>query len=97
MTVKPEEIKKIADLSHLRFDETELAEFAQEFSEIIGYVAQLETVEVEGVEPLYHVSETDETGVTRDDQVLPSLSQEEALSNARQVIDSQFRVPKVIE
>jgi aspartyl-tRNA(Asn)/glutamyl-tRNA(Gln) amidotransferase subunit C len=51
---------------------------------------------VSGVEPMTHALAAGETPL-RDDQVLPGLSPEEALSNAPARDGTCFQVPRIIE
>jgi aspartyl-tRNA(Asn)/glutamyl-tRNA(Gln) amidotransferase subunit C len=45
---------RAASLARIRLSEEELREFTPQLGRILGYVAQLQEVEVEGVEPLAH-------------------------------------------
>lgn len=97
MSIRRDEVVKIARLARLRFSPGELAEFVPQFSEIIGYVEHLEELPTEGVEPLYQALPPEEQQQDyRPDEVRPSLSSQEALQNAPESEEGQFRVPKVI-
>lgn len=93
-----EEVEKIAALAHLTFTRDELERFAQQFQQILDYVAQLEKVPTEDVAPTYHAvaGESDATPL-REDQVGTSFPLEQALSNAPDPAQDHFRVPRVIE
>lgn len=97
MSIRRDEVVKIARLARLRFSEQELDEFVPQFSNIIGYVDHLEELATEGVEPLYQALPTEEQQQEyRPDEVRPSLSCQEALANAPEAEEGQFQVPKVI-
>ncbi len=97
MSISREEVVKMARLARLNFSGQELDEFVPQFREIIDYVDHLEELPTEGVEPLYQaLAPQDQQRELRPDEVHPSLSSEEALQNAPDAKEGQFRVPKVI-
>ena len=61
---------------------------------MIEFVDKLGEVDVEGIEPLMHMS--DATNRLREDEVKGSVSREEAMKNAPESDGIYFRVPKVI-
>lgn len=89
------EVRHIATLSRLKLTDHEIHEFAAELGAILGYVRQLEQVDVEGVEPTAHAVELRD--VLRDDEVRPSLPAEHATANAPQRDGTFFQVPKVLD
>lgn len=95
--VKPEEVKKVADLAKLEFTATELSALTGELNHILGYIDQLKELDVSGVEPLENLNEEVEASVLRTDEAKPSLPVEAALSNAPKAADNYFLVPKVLE
>ena len=62
---------------------------------ILGYVAQLKSVDVTGVEPMAHPLPL--KNVLREDVVRPSLSVEQVLANAPAKDGDYFAVPKVLD
>ncbi len=98
MAITRDEVLKIAALARLHFSETELEAFTLQFERILDYVEKLKEVNVEGVPPTSHVSQVaDFEGHTiREDQVQESLSADDALANAPDAREFQFRVPKVL-
>ena len=89
------DVAKIAKLANLTITLTEEALFADQFSETIDIVNQLNEIDTKDVPPTDHV--TDVTNITRDDVVLPSLSQEEALKNAKSKHNGFFKVKAILE
>ena len=87
-------IVKLARLSRLSFDEQEKAEIRKDLQEMIGFVEKLNELNLDGVEPLVHLSE--EVNVFREDEVKGSISREEALRNAPAGDGVFFKFPKVI-
>ena len=62
---------------------------------VLAYITKLESYDVTGIAPMNHPLPT--MDVMRKDVPEPGLSQEEALSNAPQQSQGQFRTPKVVE
>jgi aspartyl-tRNA(Asn)/glutamyl-tRNA(Gln) amidotransferase subunit C len=94
MSISTEEIKKIAHLARLEFEEKELNAFSNDFNKILTWMDKLNEINTESVEPLIHVSS--ETNVMREDEVKNMLSHEEALLNAPKKDTDYFRVPKFL-
>lgn len=91
-----DDVKKLAQLSALAIDEDELYAMQADLEHILSYVAQLDAVDTEGIEPTYSVHGLET--VTRDDTVIDyDVSQERLLSNAPQQKDGSIIVPRVIE
>ncbi|MDZ7344720.1 MAG: Asp-tRNA(Asn)/Glu-tRNA(Gln) amidotransferase subunit GatC [candidate division KSB1 bacterium] len=89
-----EEVKHVAALAKLSFNEDELAKIAKELDAIVGYVEQLKELDIEGVPETSHVLNLH--NVFREDQVEPWLTPEQALQNAPAQKRGYFSVPKVI-
>ncbi|HUP26287.1 MAG TPA: Asp-tRNA(Asn)/Glu-tRNA(Gln) amidotransferase subunit GatC [Candidatus Limnocylindrales bacterium] len=51
-----DDVLKLARLARLDLTDEEVEQFAAEISSILGYVEQLQSVDVTGVEPTYQVS-----------------------------------------
>ncbi len=98
MKITSAEVWKIAELSKLHFTDRELEEFREQFQRILEYIEKLKEVNVEGVEPTSHVSLSAEfeKQVFRTDQTKESLPADEAVANAPDARQDQFRVPKVL-
>lgn len=98
MAVTTEEVRKIADLAHLRFADEELDVFVAQFQRILDYFEQLESAPTEAVDPTYHaLEEADPEAGLRSDEVRSSLDFQTAIEEAPQSGKGYFRVPKVIE
>jgi aspartyl-tRNA(Asn)/glutamyl-tRNA(Gln) amidotransferase subunit C len=86
--VDPEEVRHVADLARVDLDDEELERFTEQFGDIL-----------DAFEALDEVPETDRepelANVMRPDEVRESLSQDEALQNAPESEDGQFKGPKV--
>ncbi|RYL90969.1 Asp-tRNA(Asn)/Glu-tRNA(Gln) amidotransferase subunit GatC [Sporolactobacillus sp. THM19-2] len=93
--ISEEQVKYVANLARLSFNEEEISTFTTQLDDIIGFAEQLNELDTEGVEPTTHV--LDMHNVMRDDVVVPSLPREEALKNAPVQEDGQIKVPQIME
>jgi len=85
----------VAKLARIRVEEKDLPALASEFNTILGFIEQLNEVDVEGVEPM--VSVTPMRLKRREDRVTDGNQQEKILSNAPDAREGFFAVPKVVE
>ena len=92
------DIRKIASLAHLEVSDAEVEMYTPQMASIVKYVEQLNELDTDDVEPMAGgmTSEGAETQTERDDVVVPSFSQDEALSEAPAGVAGHFRVPKVL-
>ncbi len=95
MSVTKDEVKYIASLSRLEFNESELEDFTNEFNQILNYIDKLNELDTENIEPLSHPIE--KKNVFRNDELVESINRDEALKNAPDKTDEYFKVPKVIK
>lgn len=88
-------VENLANLSKLQFEEAEKTAIQQDLQKMVGFIAELETVDTTGIEPLLHMG--DAANVLRADLVSGSVSRADALSNAPVADNAFFKVPKVIK
>ena len=93
MSIDTATAAKVAKLARIRVEEDELPALAQEFNTILGFIEQLNEVDVEGVEPM--VSVTPMRLKRRDDVVTDGNQQDKVLANAPDSREGVFAVPKV--
>lgn len=85
----------MAQLAKLELTEDEVEQFTREISSILGYVEQLQAVDVKGLEPTNQV--TGLQNVMRPDEVKDyGATPAELLKNAPAAEKNQFRVKRVI-
>jgi len=95
MSLDPATVRRIAKLARLHLDEQDVPRLQTELNGILGWIEQLNSVDVEGVEPL--------TGAAamamrmRDDVVTDGDLREAVLSNAPDREGVFYGVPKVVE
>ena len=72
----------------------ELDSYAGQLDAILTHVGQIQAVDVAGVEPTDNPLKA--VNVTRADQVVPCLTQKEALAAAPEAVDGRFAVPQIL-
>ncbi|SMX28992.1 Glutamyl-tRNA(Gln) amidotransferase subunit C [Pelagimonas phthalicica] len=95
MSIDIETAAKVAKLARIKVEDDALPALAQEFNDILGFIEQLNEVDVEGVEPM--VSVTPMRLKRRQDGVTDGDIQEQVLKNAPDAREGFFAVPKVVE
>ena len=95
MSIDRETARRVAHLARIRVEEEALDSLAGEFNAILGFIEQLQEVDVDGVEPM--VSVTPMRLKRREDVVTDGDQQEKVLSNAPDAREGFFAVPKVVE
>jgi aspartyl-tRNA(Asn)/glutamyl-tRNA(Gln) amidotransferase subunit C len=90
-----EEVEHIAELARLRLSSAEKEMFRDQLSAILDYAGMLNRLDTAGVPPT--ASALPLRNVMRRDQLKSSLPTEEALANAPDTQDEQFRVRAVLE
>ena len=95
MSITTETAAKVAKLARIRVDDDALPALAEDFNKILGFIEQLNEVDVEGVEPM--VSVTPMRLKRREDVVTDGNQQAKILSNAPDAREGFFAVPKVVE
>ena len=94
MTIRPEEVAKVAKLAKLRFDDTKLERFAGQMDDILAYMETLGALDTTGVEPLY--SPVGHETPLRDDVVTKTCARDQILANAPATDGQFFIVPKIV-
>ncbi|MBS0125185.1 Asp-tRNA(Asn)/Glu-tRNA(Gln) amidotransferase subunit GatC [Thetidibacter halocola] len=95
MSIDTETAAKVAKLARIKVEPEALPALAQEFNTILGFIEQLNEVDVEGVEPMTSV--TPMRLKRRKDGVTDGDMQDKILSNAPDAREGFFAVPKVVE
>jgi aspartyl-tRNA(Asn)/glutamyl-tRNA(Gln) amidotransferase subunit C len=95
MAIDAATVRKVARLARLRIDDARVEPLAGELNAIIGFIEQLNEVDVEGVEPM--ASAVAATLPLRDDVVTDGGDPARVLVNAPRAADGFFVVPKVVE
>ena len=94
-SISHNEVEHVAKLARLNLTESEKTLFGEQLSQILTFVEQLQEVSTEGVPPTTSVA--DQESYLREDIPCEGLSHELALSNAPEVHEGFFVVPKIID
>ena len=95
MIIDKKIIEKLANLSKLRFSDSEMELITKDMTKMIDFINQLDEVNIDGVKPLIHMNE--EFNNLRDDEVKGMLGQSDALSNSPVKDSTYFKLPKVLD
>lgn len=89
-----DQVRHVAKLARLALPEEKLEKLGSQLESILTYVAQINEVDMAGVEPMAHALPVH--NVFREDVVEPSLPLEKVLQNAPDSEGPFFKVPKVL-
>lgn len=89
------DVRYVANLARINLSEEEVTRFGAQLEDIMGYIAQLSEVDVEGIEPSAHPIEM--SNRVRQDEPAPSIPAEGFLQNTPDQSNGQLRVPKVVD
>jgi aspartyl-tRNA(Asn)/glutamyl-tRNA(Gln) amidotransferase subunit C len=95
MSIGREEIRRLADLARLSLTPAEENELGEHLNTLLAYVAKLNELNTDGVEPMIHVVEV--PAPLREDRVTNEANTEALLQNAPAREGDFFKVPKIVE
>ena len=95
MSLDPVTVRRIAKLARIRVEENQLPQLQAELNGILGWIEQLNEVDVDGVEPLTGGAQM--ALRLREDVVTDGGIVEQVLANAPDRADDFYAVPKVVE
>lgn len=95
MSIDIETARKVAHLARIKVDDDHLPELADEFNTMLGFIEQLNEVNIDGIEPMTSV--TPMRLKRRVDEVTDGGYQNKILSNAPDAREGFFAVPKMVE
>lgn len=93
------DLRRIADLAHLRIADAEVRKSLQEMNQIVDHFARLNQLDTSGVGEMAQVESQNQLGGTplAEDQPRPSLAPDLVMQNAPERRDNFFKVPPVID
>ena len=94
MKLTIEEVEQTAALARLALTDVEKRRYAEQLSDILEYAAKLDELTTKDITPTASVLTTELR--LRKDAVRAGLAQEDALRNAPETMDGQFKVPPVL-
>jgi aspartyl-tRNA(Asn)/glutamyl-tRNA(Gln) amidotransferase subunit C len=89
------DIEHVAHLARLELVDEEKARLREQLGVILEAAAKVSEVATDDVPPTAYA--IPRSNVLRPDEITPSLTTEEVLSNAPEVEDDRFKVPRVVE
>ncbi|MCL4129905.1 UNVERIFIED_CONTAM: hypothetical protein GTU68_042459 [Idotea baltica] len=94
--IEPEKVRAVAKLARISVNETQLADSSQQLNKILGYVEQLQAVQLpEDVEPFFGAIES--VNAIRPDERKPSADRETIFENAPDSNGEFYQVPPVFK
>ena len=95
MSIDENTAARVAQLARIKVEDEALPALASDFNRILGFIEQLNEVDVDGVEPMTSV--TPVRLKRREDVVTDGNQQQKVLANAPDAREGFFAVPKVVE
>ncbi len=95
MSLTREQVEYIAELAKLSLTDAEVERYTDQLSAVLDYASQLEKIDTDNIPPTASVLPL--TSVMREDVVRPSLPRDQAVANAPDAVDGQFRVDAVLD
>jgi aspartyl-tRNA(Asn)/glutamyl-tRNA(Gln) amidotransferase subunit C len=93
--ITKEQVLHVAHLARLAITDEEAEKMTKELDAIIGYAELLNELDTDNVEPTTHV--LDLKNVMREDEPRKWIDREDALKNAPDEKNGQFRVPSILD
>lgn len=94
MKISKNEVEHVALLARLELNEEEVHQYTEQLNAILEYAGMIQKLDTDSVVPTAHAVEL--FNVLRADEVKPSMSQQEALSNAPEAKEGYFQVPRIV-
>lgn len=88
-------IDSLSKLAKINLTKEQEEKYAGEFSSVMGYMEEIKNLDVENIPETARV--TDEGNILREDKIIPSLSQDQALKNSKDTHSGYFLVPQILK
>jgi aspartyl-tRNA(Asn)/glutamyl-tRNA(Gln) amidotransferase subunit C len=95
MKITEETVQYVAALAKLTVSEEEKVKAAKDLEHILEYIATMDELDTEGIEPMSHVLPI--KNVFREDVVTNQEDRDQLIKNAPNKKDGCFAVPKTVE
>lgn len=95
MKITEETVSYVAALAKLTVSDEEKQSVAKDLDQILEYIATMDQLDTEGIEPMSHVLPI--KNVFREDEAVNQNNREQLLENAPESRDGSFVVPKTVE
>lgn len=94
MSINKDTVKYVAKLARMQLDDAKIDDFTGQLDKILTYIEKLNKLNTDNIAPTSHVIGLE--NVFREDENIPSLENDLALSNAPEKENGHFKVPKII-
>ncbi|MFW5990816.1 MAG: Asp-tRNA(Asn)/Glu-tRNA(Gln) amidotransferase subunit GatC [Candidatus Nanoarchaeia archaeon] len=94
MKINKELIQHVAETARLNLTTEEIEEFTPQIKDVLENFEKIQQINTENTEPSFQPIELRDA--LRDDKIQSSISQEDALKNAKHKKNGYFRGPKAI-
>ncbi|MFW6449506.1 MAG: Asp-tRNA(Asn)/Glu-tRNA(Gln) amidotransferase subunit GatC [Nanoarchaeota archaeon] len=94
MKINKELIQHVAETARLNLTTEEIEEFTPQIKDVLENFEKIQQINTENTEPSFQPIELRDA--LRDDKIQNSISQEDALKNAKHKKNGYFRGPKAI-
>ncbi len=88
------DVTHISRLANLPLSEDEKKELGSQLEDTLSYIQELNEIDTKNTDPTSQVTGLE--NVTRDDKPTDSLTQDEALANAKEVHNGLFKVKAIL-
>ena len=95
MSVDQNTVKRVANLARINIEENRVESLQGELNSMLGFVQQLNELNVENVDPMTSVMPMDMK--MRIDEIRDGNKASQIVANAPETVDNFFVVPKVVE
>jgi aspartyl-tRNA(Asn)/glutamyl-tRNA(Gln) amidotransferase subunit C len=95
MSLDKDTVRKVATLARIKVPDSDLDHMAKELSSVLGWIEQLNEVDISGVQPMTSVAQMKLK--MRADEVKDGGNAEKVTQNAPEGAHGFFVVPKVVE
>ncbi len=92
--ISTEQVAHVARLARLDLTDDELEHYTDQLAAILDHAADIEALDLEGVEPMTHPVPL--VNVLREDIVRPCLDRDEVLAAAPAAESGRFKVPPIL-
>jgi len=94
MPLSEHDVRHVAMLARLALTDSEVEAMRDDLNTILGHIDEIQQLDLASVPPMAHATAV--TNVTRADVIIPSFSQEVAISNAPQSEHGAFVIPQIV-
>ena len=95
MKITREQVEHVANLARLNLTEEEKEQMITDMGVIIEFANRINQIDIDNISPTAHVIPIN--NVFREDNVNPSYSRDELLSNAPNKENGCYSVPRIVE